>query len=221
MVNQGSKQEDCSADDRLKESIMKRMGVSVISESWFRVVAQRKHDLILKEGDKALPLIAIYGGSAAVEGDGDWKMSFEIGRELGRRGAAVINGGYGGVMEASARGVVEEGGVSVGITCDNLSARKPNRYIQHEWKLDRWDQRLLALIWLADGYIVMPGSSGTLVELSMVIETQNKGFVPARPIVCVGNYWESIVDRILGMRDAVQFSDDPIECVNLMLEQNA
>lgn len=199
---------------------MKRMAVSVISESWFRVVAQRKRDLMMQEGEKALPLIAVFGGAAAIKGDEAWGLSYEIGKELGRRKAAVINGGYGGVMEASAKGVVETGGVSVGVTCANLSLNAPNKYIQNEWHLDRWDQRLLALIWLADGYVVMPGSSGTLVELSMVIETQGKGFVPARPVVCVGDYWKSIVDRILSTKGNVHFSDDPKRCVDIVMEQN-
>ena len=43
------------------------------------------------------------------------QMAYELGRELARRGYIVITGGDGGLMRDVARGVVEAGGISVGV----------------------------------------------------------------------------------------------------------
>jgi predicted Rossmann-fold nucleotide-binding protein len=55
-------------------------------------------------------------------------------------------------------------------------------------------QRLARLIELGDAYVVLPGSTGTLVELAMVWELINKGLIPRRPILCWGDFWRPVVD---------------------------
>ncbi|MDP8229459.1 MAG: LOG family protein [Candidatus Electryoneaceae bacterium] len=197
--------------------------ISVIEEGWFTILAQRKRELdnlsTQLNGSSASrynKLIALFGSSTILEGSEEWDLAYQIGEETARGGMILMNGGYGGLMEASAAGARSEGGVTVGVTCDKLPARRANRYIEHQWHLDRWDQRLMGMIWLADGYIVMPGSSGTLVELSMVIETQSKGFIPSRPIVCIGDHWESVVSRIARGNKVVSFAYTAEECMELM-----
>jgi len=171
--------------------------ISVIKESWFGILASRKRELLTKaQGARRPRMIAVFGGSAVEEDSLVWNWSFKAGSELAKRGAIVYNGGYGGVMAASAAGARAAGGSAVGLLCANLPEGEPNNYQNHCWEVSRWDQRLLALVFLADGYLVMPGSSGTLVELSMVVETQLKGFIPIRPVVCFGDYWRSVVKRI-------------------------
>jgi len=192
--------------------------VTLISESWLHILARRKNEIKLGQNPN-LPMrfIAVFGGAVIDPNSNAWRKVYNLGRELAQRGAVVINGGYGGVMEASAAGAHSVGGITVGIICDNLPEKHANPYIQHEWKVERWDQRLLTLVWLSDGYAVMPGSSGTLVELSMVIETQLKGFIPARPIVCLENYWKPVVSRIDGTDGMVKFARTPKECVEMLL----
>jgi len=180
--------------------------VSVIKESWFEILASRKSELLNRsESSGKVRLIAVFGGSNVNEGSAEWKQAYNVGLELAKRGAIVFNGGYGGTMAASAAGARSVGGLTVGVTCTNLPEGEVNSFIEIEWKTSRWDQRLLSLIFLADGYAVMPGSSGTLVELAMVIETQLKGFIPARPVVCLGNHWKPVVKRIIGTNKMVSF----------------
>lgn len=192
---------------------------SVINEGWFTLLAQRKSKLKYQSGgDRPRRLIAVFGGAEIHRGSPAWKRTFNLGLELAKQGAIVMNGGYGGIMEASAEGARSIDGDAVGITCDNLPVRDVNEFINQVWHVNRWDRRLLALVWLADGYIILPGESGTLVELSMVIETQLKGFIPARPIVCLGSYWKSVVNRIDGTRKMVSFGQTPQECVDMVIQ---
>ena len=103
----------------------------------------------------------------------------------------------------------------MGVTCSDLPEKQANPFIVHEWLCERWDQRLLGLVWLADGYVVLPGSSGTLVELSMVIETQLKEFIPIRPAVCFGSFWKPVVQRIIGTNKIVHFAGTAKLCAKL------
>ncbi len=43
------------------------------------------------------------------------KLAFEVGREIAARGAVLVCGGLGGVMEAAAEGAHHAGGQTVGI----------------------------------------------------------------------------------------------------------
>ncbi|HEU0023741.1 MAG TPA: hypothetical protein VFQ12_03880, partial [Thermoleophilaceae bacterium] len=45
-----------------------------------------------------------------------------VGRELGRRGAVVVSGGLGGVMEAASRGAHERGGRVIGVTMNQFKS---------------------------------------------------------------------------------------------------
>lgn len=183
-------------------------------------MAQRKQD-IRRRLSHAAPFIAVFGSSMTPPGSRDWIKAFEIGRLLARSGAVVMSGGYGGIMEAVSAGAASEGASIVGITCRDLPEKEPNPHITDNWIADRWDQRLISLIWLADGYIVCPGSSGTLVELSMVIETQLKGFLPLRPAVAIGSFWKSVVQRITDTKKIVAFATTPRMAAQIALGMNS
>ncbi len=201
--------------------MLKNVEVSLISESWLGILARKKRDIILnRDTTESHRFIAVFGGARVDRDSTAWKKYFRLGKELALRNAVLINGGYGGVMEATAAGARSVGGETVGVTCDNLPVKEPNPYITHEWKVQRWDQRLLTLVWLADGYAVLPGSSGTLVELSMVIETQFKGFIPGRPIVCLESFWKPVVKRIDGTDGMVSFARTPRQCAVMLLDQD-
>ena len=49
------------------------------------------------------------------------------------------------------------------------------------------------LIAQGDAYIILPGGTGTLLELSAVWELMSKGFVERRPLVLLGGFWEGVV----------------------------
>ena len=73
--------------------------------------------------------IAVFGSSEPREGEPSYEQARLLGRLLAQRGYAVINGGYGGVMEAVSRGASEAGGLAIGVACDVFAGRRPNRYL--------------------------------------------------------------------------------------------
>jgi len=53
------------------------------------------------------------------------------------------------------------------------------------------------LVRLGRAYVVLPGGTGTLLELALVWERANKGMVRGpRPLVLLGEYWRPVADRV-------------------------
>ncbi|MHC4174601.1 MAG: LOG family protein, partial [Planctomycetota bacterium] len=120
--------------------------------------------------------ITIFGTSRAGPGDSAYTLAYETGKLLAEAGFTIANGGYGGTMLAAANGAAEAGGTIIGVTCSAFKNNKANEYITREIMTGSLDERLDMLIKLGQGYVVLPGGTGTLLELAKVWELKNKGF---------------------------------------------
>ena len=92
----------------------------------------------------------------------------EVGRLLAERGAAVVCGGYSGVMAAVAEGAAAAGGVVVGI----LSGRDrtgANENLTLAIPTGISDARNAIIALAGDAVIVVGGSWGTLSELALAM----------------------------------------------------
>jgi len=146
--------------------------------------------------------ITIFGTGRTNPDDTAYKLAYEIGKLLAQAGFTIANGGYGGTMLAAAKGAAEAGGKTVGVTCLAFGRGAANEYISREIVTSSLDERLDTLIKLGQGYVVLPGGTGTLLELAKVWELKNKGFLGAnKPIILVDGFWKSLVDLIV--------TDDP------------
>jgi uncharacterized protein (TIGR00730 family) len=133
-------------------------------------------------------------------GSEDYGQAFELGRALATRGYAVVTGGYDGVMEAVSRGAKEGGGRVIGVTVDVIAqnfARQPNAFLDQEVRTAALLERIDKLVELGSGYIVLPGGSGTLVELGAVWNLAFLGALHGKPIVVVGRGWERVLRLML------------------------
>ncbi len=140
--------------------------------------------------------ITIFGTSRAKAGDTVYELAYEIGCLLARNGFAIANGGYGGTMLAAAKGAFENGGEVIGVTCSAFSSGA-NEYVNREIATKSLTERLDKLIELGDGYVVLPGGTGTLLELAKVWELKNKGFLKkSKPIILVGGFWKPLIELI-------------------------
>ncbi len=143
-------------------------------------------------------VVTLFGTGRAVAGDSAYTLACDIGKMLARAGFAIANGGYGGTMEAAAKGAAEAGGEVIGVTCSAFKRGRANRYVTREIVTASLDERLDTLINLGRAYVVLPGGTGTLLELAKVWELKNKGFLPsARPVILTGEYWDPLVDIVV------------------------
>jgi len=145
-------------------------------------------------------VVAVFGSNDAADGDEAFQRAHEVGKTLARLGYQVANGGYGGTMEASSHGAKSLGGGTIGVTC-SVWKSTPNPYIDREIKTAGLLERLDTLIKAGtSGYVVLPGATGTLVELACVWELMAKGLMERRPIVCVGDFWQPVLEMMKRQR---------------------
>ncbi|MFQ5695727.1 MAG: LOG family protein [Terriglobia bacterium] len=139
--------------------------------------------------------ITVFGSSRHEPGSEAYQTAQALGAALARASFAVATGGYGGTMEAVSRGAKEAGGRVIGVTAEQFRSQA-NRWVMEEVRVATWQERLFKLIELGAGYVVLPGGTGTLVELAVVWEWLNKRFLPAKPLVILGEYWLPVVGAI-------------------------
>ena len=140
--------------------------------------------------------ITVFGSSDPEPGDPAYAEARRLGAAIAEAGWGLCNGGYGGTMAAGCRGAIEAGGQTIGVSCSAFGRSGINRWVQREVKTDDLNERLDRLIALGDAYVVLPGSTGTLLELAMVWELANKRFVTRRPIVLLGAFWGPVIDVV-------------------------
>lgn len=104
-----------------------------------------------------------------------------FGRLIGKAGYILLNGGGSGIMEASAQGAAESGGVVVGILPSNsiddprFKGRFPNPYVHIPIYTGLSDARNAIIVKSSDLVVAFKGGAGTLSEISLAIK--NKKFV--------------------------------------------
>lgn len=140
-------------------------------------------------------VVSVFGTGRVKPEESAYGFAEQVGRALAQAGFVVANGGYKGIMQASAQGAVQAGGTVIGVTCSAFKKSVANEYVTREVKTCSLDERLSTLVKLGQAYVVLPGGTGTLLELAMVWELKNKGFLDAgKPIVLAGDFWRPLVD---------------------------
>jgi predicted Rossmann-fold nucleotide-binding protein len=83
-----------------------------------------------------------------------WRLAYEVGREVARKGAVLVTGGLGGVMEAASKGAFEEGGLTeiaaAYIEGKPIVALRGSGGVADEYAGRYLDQRKTVLIHAAD-----------------------------------------------------------------------
>ena len=168
-------------------------------------------------------VVTIFGTSRARSGEATFTLAMETGGLLAQAGFTIANGGYGGTMLAAAKGAVEAGGEIIGVTCSAFKSSRANEYVTREIVTGSLDERLETLVKLGRAYIVLPGGTGTLLELAKVWELKNKGFLNAdKPIILLGGFWKPLVE-LIATEDAdsssyVKLADKPKQAVEMIID---
>jgi uncharacterized protein (TIGR00730 family) len=145
----------------------------------------------------ARPLIAVFGSSTVKPQDPGWTLASDLGRELALAGADVMTGGYNGAMEACSQGAHEAGGHVIGVTVELFERRGPaNRWVRERVHTRNLYERLEYLVERAAGFVVLPGSIGTLTELFLswtLVSVEGRAHAP---IVLLGDHWAEFLEAL-------------------------
>lgn len=139
------------------------------------------------------PVVSVYGSSMAAQGDPAYENALRLGELLARGGADVACGGYGGVMEAVARGATASGGAATGYTVVGWDMRTPNRYLTRESPCSDLYDRLRHLIEDSAALIALGGGIGTLAEVALAWNHLYMELIEPRPLLVVGEDWSRAI----------------------------
>jgi uncharacterized protein (TIGR00725 family) len=159
-------------------------------------------------------IIAVVGGDAS---SGPSPAALEqgeaVGAELARRGATLICGGRGGVMEAACRGASEAGGLTIGVLPGRDRADM-NRYVQIPIVTGMSEARNAIIVLSADAVIAIDGEYGTLSEVALALANR-------KPVAGIGTWNlskdggdEPPIHRTTDAADAVRWAMDAVESLD-------
>ncbi len=123
-------------------------------------------------------------------------LAEETGTLIARSGAMLYCGGLGGVMEASCRGALKAGGITVGIVPTDR-AEDANRYVKIPVATGLGQARNLIIIQSSQALIAISGGYGTLSEIGFALKL-------GRPVIGLET-WQGIkgIIHAQGPEDAV------------------
>jgi uncharacterized protein (TIGR00725 family) len=117
-------------------------------------------------------VIGVMGGG---EADGDTvELAYRLGALIAREGWVLLNGGRdAGVMDASARGARDAGGITVGVLPDADTSRA-SRHIDIPVVTDLGYGRNYVNVLSSRVVIALPGRAGTLSEIALALSVKRK-----------------------------------------------
>lgn len=125
------------------------------------------------------PHVAVVGSGDADEQS--LAAAFTAGETLARRGAVLVCGGLGGVMEAACRGAREAGGETLGLL-PGLDRGAANAHVRVAVPTGLGEARNALVVRAADAVVAIGGGFGTLSEIALALKA-------GKPVVGVGT-WE-------------------------------
>lgn len=140
-------------------------------------------------------IITVFGSSKPVDNEQQYITAYNLGKQLALNGFDICTGGFNGIMEAASKGAVDGGGEAIGVTV-NLWTSKANRFLTNEIICETLFERIDKLIELGDGFVILQGGTGTLLELAAVWEYSNKGLMKSKPIACHSKIWNVIISEM-------------------------
>ena len=127
--------------------------------------------------------LAVYCGSASPEDPRYAELARTVGETLARRGIGVVyGGGRMGLMGALAGGALAAGGEVIGVIPERLvEAELANPDCTELHTVKGMHERKLAFTELSEGFLTLPGGTGTMDELWEAVSWAQLGY-HAKPV---------------------------------------
>ncbi len=113
------------------------------------------------------PVVSVIGSASCSQGMAD--LAEAVGRGLAERGAVLVCGGRGGVMEAACRGAQGAGGLTIGIL-PGTDADEGNRFLSVALPTGLGQARNTLVALAGQAVIAIGGGEGTLSEIGLAIK---------------------------------------------------
>lgn len=177
------------------------------SHSLFIAVCQMINGVYMKRMQ-----ILVVGSDSDHCTEHECKLAYEVGEEVALKGAVLITGGLGGVMEAASKGAKDRGGLVVGIIPQN-EKRYANAYCDVVIPTGLGYSRNFVTAYSGDAVIVVGGGVGTAIEAGVA-------YLKSKPIMAIkgsGGTADKIGGKYLDDRQLVESMEE--EVPNIAVEK--
>ncbi len=139
----------------------------------------------------------------------NYQIAYEVGSHIAARGATLVCGGLGGIMEAASKGASESGGQVIGIL-PGTDKKDANPYITIAIPSGLGISRNVLVIHASDVIIAFPGEFGTLSEIAVALST-------GKTVIYFPGTWDL---KRIGNVDVAKFKEafDPRQAIGLALD---
>ncbi len=151
------------------------------------------------------PVVSVIGSAQAA--DWEWQAAEAVGRLLAERGAVLVTGGRGGVMEAASRGARQAGGLTIGLL-PGTSPEEGNPYLTVALPTGLRQARNALVVLAGQAVIAIGGGYGTLSEIALALKA-------GKPVVGLGTWKAEAPD---GSPLPIRRAEKPEEAVALALD---
>ncbi len=155
-------------------------------------------------------IIGVMGGESAT--DEVYKEAYDLGYLIAEKGYFLLNGGGGGVMEASAKGAKEAGGTTIGVL-PSKNKEDANEYIDIAIVTGMSEARNTINILSSDVIIAFPGRAGTLSEIALALN--------AFTTVVLLNCWHLLSNDFVDEYESKKLlfkANSPLEAIKIIEE---
>ncbi|RKY87624.1 TIGR00725 family protein [candidate division KSB1 bacterium] len=133
------------------------------------------------------PIIGVIGGGFCTTEISE--IAEKVGEKIAEKGAILICGGLGGVMEAACKGAKNKNGITIGILPGN-DINDANPYVDFPVATGMGFARNIIIVWTAQCLIAINGKYGTLSEIAYALAF-NKPVVGLKTHKIEGNLIEA------------------------------
>jgi uncharacterized protein (TIGR00725 family) len=151
-------------------------------------------------------IIGVMGGGRATRLDAE--MAFDLGRRIAEQGWVLLNGGRrAGIMESSARGAAEAGGITLGILPD-MDLAEVSDHVMLPVLTGLGSARNVINVLTSRVVVACRGGAGTVSEVALALKY-------GRPVVLLNFDTGSVFDayRHSGL---LQSADSPADAIRLI-----
>jgi uncharacterized protein (TIGR00730 family) len=141
--------------------------------------------------------VAVFGSARIQKGDPEYMEVRGLASRLTELGCDIVTGGGPGLMEAANEGAASSRGTrktkSFGLTIA-IPYEKANPYLDSVTAHRTFFSRLHHFVRMSQSFVIFPGGIGTALELLMVWQLLQVGFMTERPVVLMGEMWRGLLD---------------------------
>src|SRR5262249_41281098 len=146
--------------------------------------------------------VSVFGSARVQPGDREYMEVQKLASRLTELGCDIVTGGGPGLMEAANEGAASsrDNGKngkrrtrSFGLTIA-IPYEKANPYLDSVTAHRTFFSPLHHFVRMSQAFIIFPGGIGTALELLMVWQLLQVGFMTERPVVLMGEMWSGLLD---------------------------